>query len=162
MAVSKVLLLSMDDPAKGGGVGGKHTHIRLLAKGLERLGVRTQIVSARETFGFKLLHLWPGAVRRRLMKDQDKRYVHYSMQFAAQLRRNLRKNPGDTDLVNPHDAMAEMVLREDGRFKGTPVVLTVHGYYAREAASDGEIREGSPEYTMILDVEKEATCTRRE
>jgi len=156
MTVSKVLLLSMDDPAKGGGVGGKHTHIRLLAKGLEGLGVRTQIVSARVTFGFKLLHLWPGAVRRRLMKSQDKRYVHYSMQFAEQLRRNLRKNAGNADLVNPHDAMAEMVLREDGRFKGTPVVLTVHGYYAREAASDGEIREGSPEYRMILEVEKEA------
>ncbi|MBU0685163.1 MAG: glycosyltransferase family 4 protein [Thermoplasmatota archaeon] len=156
MATSKVLLLSMDDPAKGGGVGGKHTHIRLLAKGLEGLGVRTQIVSARATFGFKLLHLWPGAVRRRLMKSHDKRYIHYSMQFAEQLRRNLRKNAGKADLVNPHDAMAEMVLREDGRFKETPVVLTLHGYYAREAASDGEISEGSPEYRMILEIEKEA------
>jgi glycosyltransferase involved in cell wall biosynthesis len=156
MATSKVLLLSMDDPAKGGGVGGKHTHIRLLAKGLEGLGVRTQIVSARATFGFKLLHLWPGAVRRRLMKRQDKRYVHYNMQFAEQLRRNLRRSADKADVVNPHDAMAETVLREDGRFMETSVVLTLHGYYAREAASNGEISEGSPEYRMILEIEKEA------
>ena len=156
MAISNVLLLSMDDPEKGGGVGGKHTHIRLLAKGLEGLGVRTQVVSAQVTFRFKLLHLWPGAVRRRLMKSRDRRYLRYEMQFAEQLRRNLRKTTAKVDLVNPHDAMSEMILREDGRFKETPVVLTLHGYYAREAASDGEIKEGSPEYRTILEIEKEA------
>ncbi len=156
LRVSKVMLLSLDDPAKGGGVGGKHTHIRLLAKGLEAQGVKTTIISARVSLAFKLLHLWPGALRRRLTSSQGQRYLHYEHQFGEELRRNLKKFRETVDVVNPHDVVSEMILREDGRFKDTPVALTLHGYYAREAASDGEIEENSAEYKTLLEIEKEA------
>lgn len=156
MTVSKVLLLSMDDPTKGGGVGGKHTHLRLLAKGLQNLKVETETVSARETLAFRLFHRWPGALVRRFHTTQDKRYMHYEMQFAEQLRRNLRKSEFKADVCNPHDAMAATVLRENKRTSEIPIVLTLHGYYAREAASDGELTEGSPEYKTFQEIEEQA------
>lgn len=156
MKVSTAVILSMDDPEKGGGVGGKHTHIRLLARGLEELGIKVSVVSARVTFGFKLLHMWPGAIRRRFTRTQGEKYLHYQRQFAALLKKNLAKVAEAPDVFNAHDAMAETILLDDDRFRKVPTVLTLHGYYAREAASDGEIEEGSKEYKVITELEKSA------
>ena len=154
--VRKVLIVSMDDPWKRGGVGGKHTHIRLLAKGLKSAGVECDVVAAKETAAFKLLHLAPGAARRRMMRTADERYMHYSEQYAKQLARNLRRHALDSDVVNAHDAVATDAVLELLGEKRVPLVLTMHGYYSREAASDGEIKTGSPEFMRLQVVERDA------
>lgn len=154
--VKKVLIVSVDDPWKRGGVGGKHTHIRLLARGLKEAGAECDVVAAKETAAFKLLRLGPGAARRRLMRTADERYMHYSEQYVKQLARNLRRHALDSDVVNAHDAMAAGAFLEFVGEKRVPLVLTMHGYYSREAASDGEIRTGSPEFMRIQEIEREA------
>lgn len=154
--VRKVLIVSMDDPWKRGGVGGKHTHVRLLAKGLKAAGVECDVVAAKETAAFRLLRLGPGAARRRMMRTADQRYMHYSEQYAKQLARNLRRHALDADVVNAHDAMAADAVLELLGERRVPLVLTMHGYYSREAASDGEIRTGSPEFMRIQEIEREA------
>jgi len=154
--IRKVLIVSMDDPWKRGGVGGKHTHIRLLAKGLRNAGVECEVVSAKETAVFKILRLAPGAARRRMMRTGDERYMHYSDQYVKQLARSLRRNVLDADIVNAHDAMAADAVLEMLGDRPVPLVVTMHGYYSREAASDGEIRTGSPEFMRIQEIERAA------
>jgi glycogen(starch) synthase len=154
--VRRVLIVSMDDPWKRGGVGGKHTHIRLLARGLKTAGVECDVVSAKETASFKFLHLAPGSARRRMMRTHDQRYMHYSEQYSKQLAKNLRKHTLDADVVNAHDAMAADAVLELMGERQVPLVLTMHGYYSREAASDGEIRTGSPEFMRIQEIERRA------
>ena len=157
----RVLIVSVDDPWKGGGVGGKHTHIRLLQKGLRAAGVNADVVSVRKTESFKWLHLYPGALRRRLMSGKGDRYAHYVKQYEDQLRRNLSKVVLDYDWYNPHDVVAAEVLSERlvGKEKTTPVVLTLHGYFTREAASDSEISESSEHYGRYTAIERKA-CER--
>jgi len=146
----------LDDPWKRGGVGGKHTHIRLLAKGLKAQGVDCEVIAAKETATFKLLRLAPGAARRKMMRTVDERYMHYSEQYVKQLARNLRRHALYADVVNAHDAMAAGAVLELIGDKPVPLVLTMHGYYSREAASDGEIKTGSPEFMRIQEIERDA------
>jgi glycosyltransferase involved in cell wall biosynthesis len=155
--LSKALILTTDDPWKRGGVGGKHTHIRMLSEGLSQSGVRTDIVTVRETPAFRFLRLYPGALRRRVLATRDERYEHYSGQYGRQLARDLRGNALDQDVANPHDPASARCLDEAMRRKGVrlPVVLTLHGYLTWEAASDGELTEGSPQYARSLELEKQ-------
>ena len=155
------LIVSVDDPWKGGGVGGKHTHIRLLQKGLQAAGVNAVVVSVRKTASFKWLHLYPGALRRRLMSSKGDRYAHYVKQYEDQLRRNLSKVRLDHDWYNPHDVVAANVLTERlvGMERTSPVILTLHGYFTREAASDSEISESSDHYGRYMATERKA-CER--
>ncbi len=137
-------------------MGGKHTHIRLLARGLKAAGLECDVVAARETASFKLLHLAPGTARRRMMRTRDERYMHYSGQYAKQLERNLRRHALDADVVNAHDAMSVDIVLDLLGDRQVPIVLTMHGYYSREAASDGEIRTGSPQFMRIQEIERRA------
>ena len=156
-----VLIVSVDDPWKGGGVGGKHTHIRQLQKGLGANGVNAQVACVKKTPSFKFLHLYPGALRRRLMKDKGDRFAHYVKQYDEQLRRNLRRTDLDFTWVNPHDVVAANAIGErlskDG--KTVPMILTLHGYFTREAASDAEISEASEHFKHYMEIERKA-CER--
>jgi len=156
-----VLIVSVDDPWKGGGVGGKHTHIRQLQKGLGANGVQAQVACVKKTPSFKFLHLYPGALRRRLMKDKGDRFAHYVKQYDEQLRRNLRRTNLDFTWVNPHDVVAANAIGErlskDG--KTVPMILTLHGYFTREAASDAEISEASEHFKHYMEIERKA-CER--
>jgi len=156
-----VLIVSVDDPWKGGGVGGKHTHIRQLQKGLGASGVQAQVACVKKTPSFKFLHLYPGALRRRLMKDKGDRFAHYVKQYDEQLRRNLRRTDLDFTWVNPHDVVAANAIGErlskDG--KTVPMILTLHGYFTREASSDAEISEASEHFKHYMEIERKA-CER--
>ncbi|OGS43147.1 MAG: hypothetical protein A3K76_01515, partial [Euryarchaeota archaeon RBG_13_57_23] len=155
-SVRKVLIVSVDDPYKGGGVGGKHTHIRLLADGLQILGVPVQIAAVKNTLSFRLLRRYPGAVRRRLLRSRDERYAHYMGQHAAELMRVLGRQPLDDMIANPQDVVSADVLREALEKKSIQMrtVLTLHGYFTMEATSDKELHEGSPQYVRFKETEK--------
>ena len=158
MTVDKVLIASLDDPWKGGGVGGKHTHIRLLADGLAKQGVSVEVSSARVTPAFKLLHLYPGAVKRKVLSTSDEKYANWNAQFAAELARNLRRTRAQPRVANPHDVIAASTITSvfPDWITTKAVVLTLHGYFTMEATSDRELHEGSEQHARFKGLEKKA------
>lgn len=158
MALESVSIVSTDDPWKRGGAGGKTTHIRLLMKGLSAAGVSPELVCARETVLFRLRRDLSGLITRRRMQEREQRYEHYMAQYSAQLLRQLARAGLGSDVVNPHDVVAARdAWSELGRrAKDIPVVLTLHGYFTREASSSHELREGSPAFERFLALEKGA------
>lgn len=152
----KALIVSLDDPSKGGGVGGKHTHIRLLAKGLSTHGMAAEIAAPKITPTFKYLRLYPGAFVRRLLTGRDAKYAHYSGQYAKELGRVLQRISKAPEYVNAQDvvAMAKLLEIHPDWARDVPIILTLHGYFTREAASDGELREGSLQYQRFLEMER--------
>lgn len=152
-----VLIVSVDDPYKGGGVGGKHTHIRLLEDGLRTLGVTAMIAAVRNTLSFRLLRRYPGAIRRRLMRSRDEKYAHYMDQHAAELMRVLIRLPLDNVVANPQDIVSAHVLQEvlAMQSKKMRMVLTLHGYFTMEATSDRELHDGSPQNVRFKEMEKQ-------
>ncbi|MEM2839589.1 MAG: glycosyltransferase family 4 protein [Thermoplasmata archaeon] len=153
--IGKILLISLDDPTKRGGVGGKHVHINLLMRGLREEGIEVSIATVREDARFKLFHRYPGAVYRRLIRDKGKRFHNYTSQYVAQLRRNLSAVRDEPSILNPHDVLSCNLANEV--FRGRiPLVMTLHGYYTMEAVSNREILPGSPIYELYLDEESRA------
>ncbi|MEW5748766.1 MAG: glycosyltransferase family 4 protein [Candidatus Thermoplasmatota archaeon] len=156
MALESVSIVSTDDPWKRGGAGGKTTHIRLLMKGLSAAGVSPELVCARETALFRLRRDLSGLIIRRRMGERERRYEHYMSQYSAQLLRQLARAGLGSDVVNPHDVPAARdAWSELGRrAEDAPAVLTLHGYFTREASSSRELREGSPAYERSMALEK--------
>ncbi len=156
MALEGVTIVSTDDPWKRGGAGGKTTHIRLLMRGLSAAGVTPELVCARETSLFRLRRTLSGALVRSRMGERERRYEHYMAQYSAQLGRELAKADLGSQVVNPHDVPAARdAWHEMGRrSKDLPVVLTLHGYFTREAASSRELNEASPAYQRSMALEK--------
>ena len=150
--IEKVIIPSLDDPFKGGGVGGKHTHIRLLAAGLVELGVRSDIVYPKEGLGFRLLRKYPGAIKRRLMSDKESRVDSWTQQKIARMKINVRNSALDGQILNPQDTLSMSILDEELRRRGpdVPSVLTVHGYYARELVSAEDLNMTSPRMEALL------------
>ncbi len=146
------MVVSLDDPMKGGGIGGKHTHIRLLRKGLASASVNTDLVTVRETASFRMVRRYPGALRRRLLKTPDERYLSLLGDFARQLNRNLMNTDFDYDVINAQDVPSMKALGEVQSFKRVklPTVLTLHGYHTKEMVSVGEMTEGSPQEEEML------------
>ncbi len=156
MVLGKVSIVSTDDPWKKGGVGGKATHLRLLMRGLSTAGVSSDLVCARETMLFRFRRNLSGALVRNRMKDREQRYEHYLAQYSSHLKKNLGRAGFGSQLVNPHDVIAarDAWTELDARGKDLPVVLTLHGYFTREASSSHELREGSPAFERFLGLEK--------
>ena len=154
--VRSVLVVSVDDPNKGGGVGGKHAHIRLLSDGLHTLGVPVQLATVKDNASFRLLRKYPGAIRRRLMRSRDERYAHYMGQYTAELMRVLGRLPLDNEIANPQDVASADILREalERRSVQMKNVVTLHGYFTMEATSDKELHEGSPQHARFKAMEK--------
>ncbi len=150
-----VLIVSLDDPWKGGGIGGKHTHIRLLKKGLEGLGAEVSIATVKEGLAFKVLHGLPGGIYRELaLRRTDERYVHYVGQRVKVLREAVERAKGPFSAVNAHDVLSAEVVLASGRFKEVPLVLTLHGYFSSEAASDGELVADGPTFKRYIETER--------
>ncbi|OPY29985.1 MAG: Trehalose synthase [Methanomassiliicoccales archaeon PtaU1.Bin030] len=154
-SVEKVIIPSSDDPFKGGGVGGKHTHIRLLASGLENLGVKVGTIYPHETVGFKLITRYPGALSRRLVTSKEKRVESWGQEKLELLRRSVRESDLDCQVLNPQDTLSlQVVASEMERRKvHIPMVLTVHGYYVREMVSAEGLDPTSPSVEKQLQEE---------
>jgi len=153
--VKNILILSLDDPRKGGGVGGKHVHLTLLLKGLKEEGKKVDLVTVRRTWTFRFFHLYPGALYRRFLSDSDERFRHFTMQHVYQLKRNLKNCTANPDVLNPHDVLSANVVQDVCGMK-IPIVLTLHGYFTMEALSNRELEEGSPAHTFFIDEERRA------
>ena len=145
-SVEKVIIPSNDDPFKGGGVGGKHTHIRLLASGLESLGVKVGTIYPHETMGFRLITRYPGALYRKMQSSKERRVESWGREKLELLRRRVRESDLDCQVLNPQDTLSlQVVATEMERRKiQIPMVLTAHGYYVREMVSAEGLDPASP------------------
>lgn len=157
--VRNILIASVDDPWKKGGVGGKHTHIRLLMKGLSEMGARVDLATVKESASFRYTKLYPGSVKHRILRStRQVRYERYVNRYSDELFRSLLKEINDSrEIVNPHDVISAKGVLDAYKSKGrepTPMVLTLHGYYTREACSVGEIPEESPQYERAMALER--------
>jgi glycogen synthase len=141
----KAQLVSIDNPNKNGGVGGKHTHIRLLLNGLNRLGVEASCASPPDDLTFKVLHLLPGHLARRSIGSKDERYCHWLTQFRKGLQKNLMSTKFDFQVCNPQDVIAHLdaVKMAKNRDREIRTVLTLHGYYTDEMVSVGSVNKDS-------------------
>lgn len=158
-SVRNVLIASVDDPWKRGGVGGKHTHIRLLMKGLDALGVKADLATVKETPPFRYLRLYPGSAKHRVLRSSRAvRFERYMNRYSSELLKSLLGEIDDShEVVNPHDvvsakAVLEAYIKENREVP--PTVLTLHGYYSREACSVGEMPEDSPQYERAMALER--------
>jgi hypothetical protein len=104
--IVKVMIPTLDDPFKGGGIGGKHTHIRLLAAGLKDLGVESHIICPREDLRFRFFRKYPGALGRRLMFDRERAVESWNQQRIGLMRRAIRKDTLDCQVLNPQDTLS--------------------------------------------------------
>lgn len=157
--IRNILIATADDPWKGGGVGGKHTHIRLLIKGLSEVGVKTDLATVKETVSFRCMRLYPGSIKHRILRSpRQVRYERYVSRYSDELLRSLLKRINDShEIVNPHDVIAVKGALDAYERKGReppPIVLTLHGYYSREACSVGEMPEESPQYERAMALER--------
>jgi glycogen(starch) synthase len=144
--IDSVLLVSVDNPDKNGGVGGKHTHIRLLLDGLRRARVEAQCVSPPDDLSFKAFHLYPGSLVRRFINNKDERYCNWFSQIRKGLKKNLKAVKHGSPVHNPQDVVSLLDTLSDSKERNREIgtVLTLHGYYTDEMISVGSVTKGSP------------------
>jgi glycosyltransferase involved in cell wall biosynthesis len=140
----KVLLTSTDNPYITK-MGGKHVHLLLLERGLEKLGVEVYPLyynanSIRELAKKGMLLLFS---EKRRHEWKIKLRINYLM-------KHVPKN--DFDIAHAHDVLSMLAIAETPQKK----VLTLHGYFARENIEF--IRDESKRseiYPLLLKKEKE-------
>ena len=140
----KVLLTSTDNPyiTKW---GGKHIHLLLLERGLEKLGAKVcplyyNANSIRELVKRGMLLLLP---EKRKYDWKIKLRINYLMKHIPM---------SDFDIIHAHDVLSMLAIAKMHQKK----VLTLHGYFARENIEF--IRNESEQskiYPLLLKKEKE-------
>jgi len=119
----KVLLTSTDSPyiTEWGKLGGKHVHLRLLERSLEKLGVEVYPLyyntnDMKELTKKGMLLLFSGKRRHELKTNL---IINY-------LKKHIPKN--NFDIAHAHDVLSMLAIAKTPQKK----VLTLHGYLARE------------------------------
>ena len=132
-----IFLTSVDNPYSDE-VGGKHTHLLLLEKGLKEIGCGVEYFYPRPPID-KLKNFAEGNNKNiKPIKNFLKNSVFYLFFLIKKnneklsLIKDFLEEHNQFDVCNAHDVVALLAVR---KFKGKKV-LTLHGYYARELISD--------------------------
>ncbi len=164
---SQLLLLSVDDPMDGHAIGGKHVHIFLLQKGLSALSTVALLVPE-AGWGYKGEY---ASLQRRsgLFKDPSPLEAHVRSlisSLSAKCYRYLR-DFGCPRIVNAHDVVAMVAFKEAwqefsaraGHRTPPTRILTLHGYFTREAVDYGAIKaDDADSKGFALQLERQAAA----
>ncbi len=143
----KVLLTSTDNPhiTEWGKLGGKHIHLLLLERGLEKLGVEVHPLYYNANSIREL------AKRGMLLPFSEKGRQERKIKFRIDyLIKNIPKN--NFDVAHAHDVLSMLAIAKTPPKK----VLTLHGYFARENIEFiKKESERSEVYSLLLKKEEE-------
>lgn len=132
----KVALLSIDNPYLNA-IGGKHIHLLLLKRGLKHLeqDVDTYYYNLSKLEKMKILIGYP---HYKLMSRAKRYLIKLSMrgQFFAKI------NLSEYDVVNAHDVLSAAYS------SANKLVLTLHGYFARETINYGNFSDAETPTVM--------------
>ncbi|WP_169515429.1 glycosyltransferase [Anaerovorax odorimutans] len=170
----RVLVVSTDDPAEGRAVGGKHTHIHLLMKGIQEQNIPCSLVTyqydSKATIDSKkAMNYLQGQVEDDLLKnlsveelsdssDVSFAYLIYAIQ--KQLEEKIEKAlmANYYSFISCQDVVAAMAAYNViKRLKFImPIMTTLHGYFTDENVDYGLLLKGTPVYKYFIHYEKRA------
>lgn len=157
------LLICSFDNSKAILIGGKHIHQELLQKGWQDLGhqvdycypIKQAIPSLLKRAKNKIL--WKLSASYQLQKYQNN--INSRM---AELKNSIKEriDKFDYDFISAHDVLAAKAAGEALKEskKTIPLILTVHGYFARETLNYGYYKKSISDkvYQNALQIEKDA------
>ncbi|WP_324823952.1 glycosyltransferase [Sinanaerobacter sp. ZZT-01] len=168
----RVLLVSTDDPREGSAVGGKHTHIHLLVKGIHEQNIPCKLVTYQhntntlidKTKAIDYLvaqlgdNLSEGISPEKLEKSSDHSFIYLIYSIQKQLEDKIEKALVGNyySFISCQDVIAAMAAhRVIKRLHFTlPIVTTLHGYFTDENVDYGGLKKGTPIYHYFLQYEK--------
>ncbi|NLG68822.1 MAG: glycosyltransferase family 4 protein, partial [Firmicutes bacterium] len=119
-------------------LGGVSAHLAQLNSALQARGYDTRVVSGSE---FAVYAAATGTTLIERLHGSMDGSRHYMEQYPR------------PDVFVAHDVLAALAALQAG---WKPLVLTVHGYLAREYVASGAVREGSAEWNELLAWERDA------
>ena len=118
--------------------GGLSTHVATLSRAMEQLGHEVTVVTPRRHAGLRLDVVGRAPSRLLQLLGGDRGVVWSHRVRLILLRESIAAQPRESRIV-AEDVLAALAARAAGR----SCLLTVHGYFTREALSRRGLREGS-------------------
>lgn len=138
-------------------IGGLSTHMELLGKGLQKMGIRVEYLSQSSLpKPVRMLLAKPVRVLNRLCKGLGSVYSLYlsTLVFSAVLL--VKTHREKTDFIDAHHISSAISAGFAGKPRGVPVILTVHTYTAFELESAGLLVKNSAFERIVLRHEMKA------
>ncbi len=140
----KVLMVAADNPHTTK-IGGKHIHMLLLEKGLTSLGVKVDTVYPR--FPSDRTARYLRYIKYGLFSGDPTQFIPLDKLQITSITNQLQAILSSTDLdtysvVHCHDVVSAYAFHQAFPHATLPKILTLHGYFAREAVDYSMIRTG--------------------
>jgi len=153
----RILIISGDNP-NDGEIGGKHTHIRLLEKGLLKKGINYQSIypdkklSNTTLFEYAKNFLFFGS------RAVQNPHIRHFLKVYSSLREKIREIKDNPAIIHCQDVLS--LYAAHGFFdENIPRILTLHGYYAQEAVDythSSNEKNLSQLYQYAMEIERNA------
>jgi len=170
----RVLLVSTDDPREGRAVGGKHTHIHLLQKGIREQNIPCKLVTyqhntntlidKRKAIDYLIEQLGDnlseGISPDKLEKSSDHSFIYLIYSIQKQLEDKIEKALVGNyySFISCQDVIGAMAAHSVIKRLHfiLPIITTLHGYFTDENVDYGGLNKGTPIYHYFLQYEKKS------